>query len=74
MWHSAVCVEGKEKVVPGSSVAVGIFEHMCSKYYWLFKPYTDNLRPSDHYIQSEGLWAHMLNQMQCQMGHNSSSH
>ena len=55
MQHSAVCIEGTEKVVPGSGVAVDIYEHRCSKYYWLFKPYTDNLRPSDHYIQSEGL-------------------
>jgi hypothetical protein len=43
MQHSAVCVEWKEKVMPGSSVAVDTFEHMCSKYYWLFKPHTDNL-------------------------------
>jgi len=42
MQHSAVCIEGKEKVVPGSSVAVDIYEHWCSKYYWLFELYTDN--------------------------------
>jgi len=30
MRYSAVCIEGKEKVVPGNSVAADIFEHMCS--------------------------------------------